>query len=156
MGSALEILVLQALAYEAQGHRSQALIPLKRALRLAEPEGYVRIFVDEGSPMAQLLTREMEASGRLQTYMLKLLTALGVQKEIQPTAHSQQPLIEPLSERELEVLHLLAQGLSNRQIAERLYLALSTVKGHNRNIYSKLQVSRRTEAVARAHELGLL
>ncbi len=72
------------------------------------------------------------------------------------TASTAQPLVEPLSERELEVLQLVAQGLSNRQIAERLYLALPTVKGHNRNIYSKLQVNRRTEAVARARELGLV
>jgi LuxR family maltose regulon positive regulatory protein len=69
---------------------------------------------------------------------------------------SAQPLIEPLSERELTVLELIAQGLSNREISERLFLALSTVKGHNRNIYGKLEVHRRTEAVARARELGLL
>ena len=67
-----------------------------------------------------------------------------------------QPLIEPLSERELEVLHLVAQGLSNREISERLFIALNTVKGHNRNIFGKLEVQRRTEAVARARELGLL
>ena len=95
--------------------------------------------------------------------MAKLLAVLEAEEQkrentssLPPPAQSPQPLIEPLSPRELEVLHLMAQGLSNQEISERLFLALSTVKGHNRNIFGKLQVQRRTEAVARARELGLL
>jgi LuxR family maltose regulon positive regulatory protein len=161
-GSVIEILVLQALAHEAQGDITRALVPLERALTLAEPEGYVRIFVDEGSPMAQLL-REAAAQGMMPDYTGKLLAVFEVEAQkhedksyLPPAVSSSQPLIEPLSQRELEVLQLIAQGLSNREISERLFLALSTVKGHNRIIFGKLQVQRRTEAVARARELGLV
>jgi LuxR family transcriptional regulator, maltose regulon positive regulatory protein len=95
--------------------------------------------------------------GKQKRYVSQLLAAFdGLEKESQPSALNPQSLVEPLSERELEVLQLVAEGFSNREIAERLYLALPTVKGHNRNIYSKLQVNRRTEAVARARALGLV
>ena len=157
-GSVIEILVLQALAHEAQGNIPPALVSLERALTLAEPEGYVRIFVDEGMPMAHLLS-EAAAHGIMPDYISKLLAVFEAEelksedKSYLPPA---QPLIEPLSQRELEVLQLIAQGLSNREISERFFLALSTVKGHNRKIYGKLQVQRRTEAVARARELGLV
>jgi len=183
---------LQALAYHAQGNLPAALLPLQHALVLAEPEGYVRMFVDEGPPMAQLLAavrRLPEAAAReimprqgLPTFADKLLAAFEAEHKrsasesplpddrtraatqvsapalhppaLQPPAL--QGFIEPLSQRELEVLRLIAQGLSNREISERLFLALSTVKGHSRIIFDKLQVHRRTEAVARARELGLL
>ncbi|MDQ3285665.1 MAG: LuxR C-terminal-related transcriptional regulator, partial [Actinomycetota bacterium] len=161
MGSVIEILVLQALAYEAQGDSPAALVPLKRALALAEPEAFIRIFVDEGRPMAQLL---YEAAARriMPDYTARLLAAFDAEGRIEPddsprlATLASQPLVEPLSDRELEVLRLIAQGLSNREIGERLFLALITVKGHNRNIFRKLQVRRRTEATARARELGLL
>ncbi len=157
----IEILVLQALAHAAQDDIDSALAPLARALALAEPEGYVRLFVDEGIPMAHLLSAAA-SHGIMPDYVSKLLAAFTA--ALQPTADGAplspaspaQPLVEPLSQRELEVLQLVAQGLSNRQISERLFLALSTVKGHNRVIFDKLQVQRRTEAVARARELGLL
>jgi LuxR family transcriptional regulator, maltose regulon positive regulatory protein len=163
MGSVIEIGVLQALAYQAQGNLAQALIALERALRLAEPEGYIRIFVDEGRPMAQLLSAA--AQGMMPSYIGKLLAAFenptkdeGRRTEPSHSSFVLRPssLAEPLSARELEILQLIAQGLSNNEISTRLFLALSTVKGHNRNIFDKLQVQRRTEAVARARELGLL
>jgi LuxR family maltose regulon positive regulatory protein len=156
-GSVIEILVLQALAYEAQGKIDTALASLERALMLAESEGYVRIFVDEDEPMIHLLS-EAVTHGRMPDYAGKLLGAFkakGDDSKVE-SIKSSQPLIEPLSERELEILHLISEGLSNRQISERLYLAIPTVKGHNRNIFGKLQVKRRTEAVARARELELL
>ncbi|MEZ4644830.1 MAG: LuxR C-terminal-related transcriptional regulator [Chloroflexota bacterium] len=155
-GSVIEILVQQAMAYAARDSIAEALVPLAQALTLAEPEGYVRIFVDNGPPMAKLLQRMPAESGRVKEYIRVLLAALGVPQNMHQSAVSAQPLLEPLSERELEVLQLVAAGLSNREIAERLFLALSTIKGHNRVIYDKLQVSRRTEAVVRARELGLL
>lgn len=162
MGSVIEILIQQALAQEAQGKLSPALETLSRAMSLAEPEGYVRIFADEGRPMARLLS-EAAARGLMPKYVSCLQAALqgGEQKREEappaPTvASSSQPLIEPLSERELEILRLIDQGLSNQEISERLFLALSTVKGHNRNIFGKLGAERRTEAVARARELGVL
>lgn len=161
MGSVIEILVLQALAHEAQGDSPSALAPLERALTLAEPEGYVRIFVDEGRPMAGLLS-EAVAHGIMPDYAGRLLAVFEAEThESEEESHLPNTLparsvVEPLSARELEVLRLIAQGLSNRQISERLFLALSTVKGHNRIIFSKLMVGRRTEAVARARELGLL
>jgi len=167
MGSVIEILLLLALAHAAQGNMSPALAALKRALTLAEPEGYVRLFVDEGLPMARLLSAA--AQGMMPDYIEKLLAAFSPgEAEAQPRpggtrdkadlppASPAQPLIEPLSAREVEVLQLIAQGLSNGEISARLFLALSTVKGHNRNIFGKLQVQRRTEAIARARALGLL
>ena len=157
MGSVIEILILQALAYNAQGDVASALLPLQHALVLAEPESYVRIFVDEGPAMMQLLG---EASARkiMPDYTDKLLAAFDAEYWISkdnPDVPSARFLIEPLSQRELEILKLIAQGLSNREIGERLFIALDTVKGHNRNIFEKLQVQSRTEAIARARELGL-
>ncbi len=161
MGSVIEILLLQALAHQACSDMPQALPALERSLTLAEPEGYVRLFVDEGAPMWQLLSAAA-ARGTLPDYTGKLLAALtieqptGSSKSASPSAPAAHPLIDPLSQRELEVLHLIAQGLSNQAIGARLFLALDTVKGHNRRIFDKLQVQRRTEAVAKARSLNLL
>lgn len=170
LGSVIEILVLQALAYEAKGNIPSAIGTLERALTLAEPEGYVRIFADEGVPMAHLLSKAYSRRILL-SYTGKLLSAIkederkraeksylpSVQSLVEPEARpAKDVLVEPLSQRELEVLRLIAQGLSNREIGERLLLALPTVKGYSRTLFGKLQVKRRTEAVARARELGLL
>ncbi|MFB9275753.1 LuxR C-terminal-related transcriptional regulator [Cohnella cellulosilytica] len=145
----LRATILEALARQAAGDGKQALNRLRDALALAEPGGFVRIFVDEGEPMRRLLI-EAHSRGIKRGYIAKLL---GAFRSALPAA---QALIEPLSERELEVLRLVEQGFSNQEIGERLFLALSSVKGHNRNIFDKLHVRRRTEAVARARELGLL
>lgn len=147
----LRIMVLQAVALNAHGEKDKAVHLLGDALALAEPGGFIRIFVDEGLPMAQLMS-EAVVHGIMPDYTGKLLAAFATEKQ----KSEDQPLTEPLSQRELEVLRLIAQGLSNHEICQRLFLALSTVKGHNRNIFDKLQVQRRTEAVARAGELGLL
>ncbi|MEJ2354128.1 MAG: LuxR C-terminal-related transcriptional regulator, partial [Anaerolineales bacterium] len=158
-GSAIEILALQALAFEAQSNIPSALKALERALRLAEQEGYVRIFVDEGPPMGRLL---YEALGRgiSPAYVGKLLAAFSTtEAEQSGSSQTQAPqpeLVEPLSEREIEVLQLIAEGLTNPEIAARLYLSLNTVKVHTRNIYGKLGVNKRTQAVARARTLGIL
>jgi LuxR family maltose regulon positive regulatory protein len=172
----LKVMVLQAVALHTHGEKDKAMQLLGDALALAEPGGFIRTFVDEGAPMAQLLV-QAAARGMMPDYTAKLLAVF--EAEEQPVlagrhmvpAHQcrqaspgksagipppSQPLVEPLSQRELEILQLIAQGLSNREISERLFLALSTIKGHNRNIFGKLQVQRRTEAVARARELGLL
>ena len=160
-GSAIEILVLQALAHEAQGNLPAALAPLARALTLAEPEGYVRRFVDEGMPMARLLSAAA-ARGILPGYTGTLLAACaaeahrGEDTSHPPPAGRTPSLAGPLSRREREILQLIARGLSNREIGERLFLALDTVKGHNRGIFAKLGVRRRTEAVAKARSLNLL
>jgi LuxR family maltose regulon positive regulatory protein len=157
-GSMLEILILQALAHQANDDIPSALMSLERALRLADPEGYVRIFVEEGKPMTQLLSAA-NSLGMMPDSTGKLLAAIDARahlSEDESRSPPDQPLVEPLSERELEVLELIAQGLSNREICERLFLAMSTVKGHNRRIFGKLGVQRRTEAVARARELDLL
>ena len=151
----LKVMVLQAIALQAHGAKDTAVLVLCDALALAEPGGFIRLFLDEGMPMAQLLA---EASRIMPDASKKLLTIYATEeKQRKETSERQQPrtLIEPLSQRELEVLQLIAQGRSNKEIGERLFLALDTVKGHNRNIFGKLQVQRRTEAVARAHELGL-
>ena len=155
----LKALVLQAVALQADGDQDQAVQFLLDALALGEPEGLIRLFVDEGRPMAPLLTAAA-AHGLMPDYIGKMLAACEVEKQKYEATVSQvppaQPLIEALSPREVEVLHLIAQGCSNQEIAGRLFLALDTVKWHNRHIFGKLQVQRRTEAVARARELGLL
>jgi LuxR family maltose regulon positive regulatory protein len=152
----LKVMVLQSLALQAQGETNEAVQLLADSLRMAEPAGYIRLFVDEGKSMALLLS-ETAARGMMVEYIAKLQSVFEAEerknKDDLPAA---QRLIEPLSQRELEVLRLIAQGLSNREISERLFLALVTVKGHNQRIFGKLQVQRRTEAVARARELGLL
>jgi LuxR family maltose regulon positive regulatory protein len=134
---------------------------LIQALALAEPEGYVRTFVDESSPMAKLLSEALEVRQRDRLdppvsahYLRKLLAAL--EQGVASATPSGRELLEPLSERELEVLVLLAAGKSNRQIASELFVASSTVKTHIKNIYGKLDVRNRTQAVSRAGELGLL
>jgi LuxR family maltose regulon positive regulatory protein len=154
----LKVLVLQAIALRAHGEKDKAVQLLGEALTLAQHGGFIRLFVDEGAPMAQLI-REAASQGIMSTYTGKLLSAFDAEQrksEGKPAQPLTQPLIEPLSQRELKILQLIAQGLSNREISERLFLALDTVKGHNRNIFDKLQVKSRTEAIARAHELGLL
>jgi len=160
-GSMIEILMLQAITHQAQGNIHLAIDPLERALTFAEPENYVRIFTDEGQPMVELLTRQKAEGKNQKEYVQKLLATFGTHEEIHPSSNNQrssnpQHLVEPLSERELEVLRLIADGNSNREISEQLHLALSTVKGHNMRIFGKLGVQRRTEAVAHARELGLL
>ena len=162
MGRAIEILVLGALALEAQGDIPGALDRLARALALAEPEGYVRVFVDGGPPMAQLLgqlQRKAVAAG----YVTRLLAAFeGATKDdadadIRRKAESgPSSLVEPLSKRELEVLRLLGTELSGPEIARELVISLNTMRTHTKNIYSKLGVNNRRAAVGRAEELGLL
>ena len=154
----LKTRVLEAVALDVHSDKEKALRVLGEALALAEPNGFIRVFLDEGAAMLRLLS-EAAARGMMPSYTGKLLAAF--EAETQKTAGPSlpaagQPLVEPLSSRELEVLQLIAQGLSNDEIGKRLFLALDTVKGHNRRIFDKLQVQRRTEAVARARELGLL
>jgi LuxR family maltose regulon positive regulatory protein len=150
-GSVIEILVLQALAHQMQGDIPAALVPLQQALTLAEPEGYVRMFVDEGPPMALLLEAAAK-HGIAPNYVRHLLTAFGSAEDRTPV---KQGLIEPLSERELEVLRLLATGLNGPEIARELVVSLNTMRTHTKNIYSKLGVNDRRAAVRRAKELDL-
>jgi LuxR family maltose regulon positive regulatory protein len=173
-GSVIEILILQSLALQAQGDRPRALASLERALTLAEPEGYVRIFVDEGEAMKLLISdfRHLHrAADAVQVLTIAIPThpLLGyvdrvldffpqtVAESPQSKIANQKPeMVEPLTDRELEILCLIAEGYSNTEISQRLFLALSTVKGHNLRVFNKLQAHNRTEAVARARELGLL
>ncbi len=150
----LSAMILQALAYEMANQIDDALHILKDVLRRTNIDGFIRLFVDEGESMQHLL-HELHHQGFIPDYTQKLLDAFDTPVETMQIP-ANQALIEPLSDRELEILQLVADGLSNREISELLYLALSTVKGHNRNIYGKLGVSRRTEAVALARELNLL
>jgi LuxR family maltose regulon positive regulatory protein len=150
-GSVIEILALQALAHQTQGDIPAALMPLQQALTLAEPEGYVRMFVDEGPPMAVLL-EEAAKHGIAPNYVRQLLTATGSAEDRTPV---KQVLIEPLSERELEVLRLLGTDLNGPEIARELIVSLNTMRTHTKNIYSKLGVNTRRAAVRRAEELDL-
>ena len=163
----VEVLALKALALAAQNQRAGALASLSRALTLAEPEGYVRTFADEGEPMADLLRTLFTAEKRLPPgegaapslgYVAGLLQALGTEVVAAGASASGKVtlLVEPISEREMEVLRLLDSDLSNRQIAGRLFVSLDTVKTHTKHLYRKLGVSARHQAVARAKELELL
>ena len=160
-GSLIEILTLQSIAWQAQGELDQAIDTLERALSLAEPEGYVRTFVDEGEPMVRLL-RLAASRGIAKKYARRLLASFHPGAEPQPRVSSGEravvpsPLVEPLSERELEVMRLIVEGKSNREIAEALFIVEGTVKTHINNIYSKLDVQSRTQAIARVRELTLL
>jgi len=157
----LRILMLQAIARKANGEHQEALQLVHEVLAQGEAEGFIRVFVDEGLSMAKLLS-EANAAGIKKNYTGKLLAAFANERRnaapVPETqrVHSSPYLTETLSRRELEVLHLVAEGLSNKEISERLFLSLATVKGHNRVIFRKLQVERRTEAIARGRELGLL
>jgi len=151
-GTVIEISVLQALAGGTAGDTSAALEPLERALTLAEPEGYVRVFVDEGRPLADLLEAAAKR-GVAPAYVRELLARFGRAGNQRPV---RQPLIEPLSEREIEVLRLLATDLNGPDIASELVVSLNTVRSHTKNIYAKLGVNNRRAAVSRAGELDLL
>ena len=161
-GDLIEILALQALALGAASKKERAVSTLAGALALAEPEGYVRTFVDEGAPMGDLLTATLEArqrgrldaTGRISvSYIARLLAAVAQEATAQAT---DERLPEPLSERELEVLALIAAGESNEQIAAKLFVSLSTVKTHINRLYRKLGARSRTQAIARARELDLI
>jgi LuxR family maltose regulon positive regulatory protein len=175
MGTVIEVCLLQALANYALGQKIEAFTALERALSLAEPEGYIRLFLDEGTVVAQLLTEFIEwkentpgkDSREETTYAHTLIACFAripsdvrgtsSQKRINRTRpDGQLPLVEPLGEREKEVLQYLAAGLSNQAIADEMVVAVSTVKSHLKSIYSKLNVESRTRAVARARELHLL
>lgn len=156
VGSVLEILLLRSLTFDAQGNRTQALDSLEHALLLAEPEGYVRLFVDEGVPMLILL-REAQARGLALDYVTRLLSAFGAQhiSDAAPSIPANSILLEPLTARECDVLQLLVAGSSNAAIAQELVITLGTVKRHVNSIYGKLGVQSRTQAVARAHALNM-
>lgn len=179
IGDVIEILILTGLALQLQGNTAEALFAVQRALSLAQPEGYVRIFADEGEPMRMLLAEcdqnestwdrwpHRREGAHFRPYIQKLLSAFRVRNSPlqsgkhnpaqtrQEAAQSALPA-EPLTERELQVLRLVAAGLSNQEIAGKLVIALGTVKTHINNIFGKLGVATRTQAVARAQELGLL
>ena len=153
----IEIQILRALAFQIRGDTTQAMDALAQALSLAEPGGYIRIFLDEGEAMIHLL-RQAASQGLAPSYVAKLLATSGepatTERDIKPS-HSYL-LIEPLSERELQVLRLLAAGMSNREIADELVVAVSTIHSHCKSIYGKLDVHARSDAVQRAWELELI
>ena len=149
----IETLLLKTLILKEQRNINESLITLGTALSLAEPGGYIRIFLDEGSRIAELLEKMLDGKPDVaRAYVKRLLSAFRVGKTIE----AKDGLVENLSERELEVLRLIANGLSNKKITEALFVSLSTVKTHLRNIYGKLNVHSRTEAIVRAKALGLL
>jgi LuxR family maltose regulon positive regulatory protein len=173
MGSVLDILIVRALGQSAQGAYSDALATLERALTLAAPEGFIRRFVDEGPAMAAML-QAARTRGMMPDYITRLLAAFPepdeetgrqAEKEIDRAlvalasrSHGlpiSQPLVEPLSARELEVLRLIASGKSNAEVARTLVIAISTVKTHTNSIFSKLQVTDRAQAIVRAREAGI-
>jgi LuxR family maltose regulon positive regulatory protein len=178
MGRVIEILLLEALAMQEIGDSEQAIPALTKCLTLAEPEGYARVFLDEGQPMQMLLAQWLvrAGTGPLQNYATHLLSQFDAEPQVitasqkitypvgdplaspgvssvKPSGHA---LVEPLSRRELEVLHLIALGRTNEDIAHQLVVARGTIKAHASHIYRKLDVANRTEAVTRARQLGLL
>jgi LuxR family maltose regulon positive regulatory protein len=169
-GLAVGSLILTALAHQSKpgGIMLPALRALEEALALAEPDGYVRIFLNEGKPMQMLLAQWLAhaSTGPLRDYANRLLSQSDVETHDEvkgivspisdPSAESRQNLTKLLSQRELEVLHLMALGYANQEIARQLIVAPGTIKAHTASIYRKLEVGNRTEAVARARQLGIL
>jgi LuxR family maltose regulon positive regulatory protein len=159
-GDEIRYLVLTALAHHTLEDTPAALDFLSQALTQAEPEGYVRLFVDEGQPMEELLSCAISQT-IAPDYASKLLAAFP--KDRHSTVQygtdltvNKQFLVEPLSEREIEVLHLMAEGYKYQEIAERLVISINTVRHHNRNIFGKLNVNSRMEAIERARQMHLL
>jgi LuxR family transcriptional regulator, maltose regulon positive regulatory protein len=160
-GRAREAQMLQALVHQAAGDEARAVEEISRVLAQAEPEGYVRLFLDEGAPMARLLFKvSTRTTTDIGAYAARLLAACCQELADRPAPLAQalqgETLVEPLSERELEVLHLMAAGRSNREIAGELVITIGTAKRHTANIFDKLDVRNRTEAVTKARQLGLL
>lgn len=151
-GSLIEILILQAVCFELDGNNAGALQYLEDALILAEPQGYKQVFLDEGKTI-QTLLETLSEQGIMQQYITRLLST---RHKAQPQARLDQLFVESLSERETEVLRLLATELTGPKIAAHLMISLSTMRTHSRNIYSKLSVNGRLSAIRRAQELGLL
>jgi LuxR family maltose regulon positive regulatory protein len=168
LGSLIEIKALRALALAGSGEEAGAVAVLAEALTLACPQGYVRVFADEGAPMRALLGRLVTAQRTQQTgaggvpsdCLARVLRAFDATHAAphpgRGAAAAVPGLVEPLTDREVEVLGLLAAGRSNQRIAEELVVTLDTVKKHVSHVMDKLGVANRTEAVARARELGLL
>jgi len=162
----LTVMVLQAVALHLHGEKEQAVHVLGDALSLAKPGGCIRLFVDEGVPMAAVLAQSIERRAQNDPISAYVEQLLSVFPEAQRAAHRAQnirsalersnALVEPLSAREREVLQRIAEGLTNQEVAARLYLSLHTVKVHARNIYAKLGVTSRTQAVAKGRALGIL
>ncbi len=162
-GSIIEILILQSLAHQAQGDQLRALALLERALALAEPEGYVRIFADEGEPLRRLIENlALKPNSRVGRYASSLLAAFpqptaagnpgSTRSEVRPAKHN---LVEALSDRELDVLRLLRSELSGPEIAQQLMVSLNTLRTHTKNIFNKLAVNNRRAAVRRAEDLNI-
>lgn len=170
MGRVIEILILQALALQKIGDSGHATMALTKCLTLAEPEGYVRVFLDEGQPMQMMIAQWLAHANTspLRDYAKQLLSHFDTEQHfdittqgkvyspVDPAASSQQTLIEPLSQRELEVLQHIAMGNTNKEIARQLVVSPGTVKAHTSSIYRKLDVANRTEAVVRARQFGIL
>jgi LuxR family maltose regulon positive regulatory protein len=163
-GSVIEILVLQALAHYARGDVISAVSALEHAARLADPEGYVRVFAEHGPPMVALL-RLLADRHPTWTYVRALLAAAATPEPVVALPHMSAPpvpepvsggVVDPLSERELQVLRLLATDLNGPDVARRLVVSVNTLRTHTRNIYAKLGVNNRRAAVRRAGELNLL
>jgi len=158
--SQISVLALQALQLDSQGEESVALERLTAALNLAEPGGCIRLFVDLGPQMADLLKQLIEQNVAVD-YIGRILDAFKQDEHRATQDESDQltsppPLVEPLTNRELEILDLLAQWLQNKEIAEKLFISPETVKKHLNNIYGKLSVSNRRQAVEKAEILGIL
>ena len=150
----IETLVLKALVLNKINNGTESIVTIQKALSLAEPGGYTRVFIDEGPPIAKLLERiiDTEDNDIPKAFVKNLLAALRLFQ----IAKSDNSLFERLSERELEVLRFIASGLTNKKTSEELFISVSTVKTHLQNIYGRLNVHSRTEAIVKARELGLL
>jgi LuxR family maltose regulon positive regulatory protein len=154
MRAVVKTMALQALVFQAQGCTESAMRTIIQALTLAEPEGYVRTFTEEGAEMTRLLNRVL-AAGRAGA-VLHRISAEYLARLLDASAERETSSPAVLSERELEILRLISSGLSNQEIADQLVIALSTVKSHVRQIFNKLNANSRTQVLARARELSLL
>lgn len=157
----IEMMLLRGLAYQEQDDNEKATIAMARALKMAAPEGFVRTFADEGPAAEQLLTETIQRfSGQwpvsMKEYSRNLAAVMAAESEKTPSAERSSTLVEPLSEREIQILRLIAAGLSNQEIAGELYLTVGTVKTYTYHLYGKLGVNRRAQAVEKGRQLGII
>jgi LuxR family maltose regulon positive regulatory protein len=161
-GSVVELEMLRAVAYEGLGQPALAMAAMKESLALGEPEGYMRVYLDEGTPVTNLVYRAAsegifpEYAGRILAEFSSADVAEALRNVSDHSSDESDSVVEPLSDRELQVLRLLARGMSNKEIAEELYVSVRTVKFHTGNIYERLSAKNRTEAVAKARALGII
>jgi LuxR family maltose regulon positive regulatory protein len=154
-GWLIETFILEALAFDNEGETDRAIESIRKALSLAEPEGYFRLFIDQGKKIEELLEIVLAIYPDDESFSAGYVSSLIKQINSESSSNGQS-IDEPLSDREIEVLRLLSAGFTNQAIADKLFVAIGTIKKHTHSIYQKLEVDSRTRAIKKARELNII